>query len=121
DINWLAVLAAAAAAFVLGGLWYGPLLGNAWMRSMGMDPVAARKSARPGLRRLLTITFILEWVMAVCLAMFIGNTPTAIEGATYGFLAGLPWVAFAIVINGLYEQKSVDYMLINGAYWTLAF
>jgi hypothetical protein len=26
DINWLAVLAAAAASFLLGGLWYSPIL-----------------------------------------------------------------------------------------------
>jgi hypothetical protein len=121
DVNWLAVLAASVVGFAVGGLWYGPLFGQAWMRSIGMDPQVAKNSSKKGLRQIFTITFILQWIMAYCLAMFIGNMPGALEGALYGFLAGLPWVGFAIVINALYEQKSLSYMLINGSYWTVTF
>ena len=39
-INWLAVLAAAVSAFLLGGIWYGPLFKHAWCRENGMDPNA---------------------------------------------------------------------------------
>ena len=28
-LNWLAVLVAAVSAFVVGGIWYGPLFGKA--------------------------------------------------------------------------------------------
>ena len=38
DLNWLAIVAAAVSAFVLGGLWYGPLFKNAWCREAGIDP-----------------------------------------------------------------------------------
>ena len=32
-INWLAILVAAISAFVVGGIWYSPLMfGNAWMK-----------------------------------------------------------------------------------------
>ena len=41
DLNWLAVIAAALSAFVLGGLWYGPLFKNAWCREAGIDPALA--------------------------------------------------------------------------------
>ena len=34
-LNWLAILVATVAAFVLGGLWYGPLFGKAWMAALG--------------------------------------------------------------------------------------
>src|SRR5260370_37940788 len=41
-VNYWAVLVAAAAVFVLGWLWYSPLLFyKPWMRLRGMDPVAA--------------------------------------------------------------------------------
>lgn len=33
DINWLAVLAATASAFALGGSWYGPLFRRLWCRA----------------------------------------------------------------------------------------
>jgi len=35
-INWLAVVAAAASTFVIGGLWYGPVFGKTWMRLTGI-------------------------------------------------------------------------------------
>ena len=41
DVNWLAVLAAAISAFLLGGLWYSPaLFQKTWQRAAGLmiDP-----------------------------------------------------------------------------------
>lgn len=35
DVNYLAVILAAAVAQPLGFLWYGPLFGQAWMRARG--------------------------------------------------------------------------------------
>lgn len=37
-INWMAVLIAVVANFILGFLWYTPLFGNAWAKEMGFDP-----------------------------------------------------------------------------------
>ena len=34
-INWWAVLVTTVMAFVLGGLWYGPLFGQAWLSAIG--------------------------------------------------------------------------------------
>jgi hypothetical protein len=121
DINYIAVLAASLVGFFLGALWYGPLFGKPWMVSVGLDPEVIKNSPKPDIRRLLTISFILQYIMAYCLAMFLGNETTAGLGALYGFLTGLPWVGFAIVINAMYEGKSFKYMLINGGYWTVTF
>jgi hypothetical protein len=35
-LNWGAIFAAVAAAFVFGGLWYGPLFGRVWGKAIGM-------------------------------------------------------------------------------------
>ena len=121
DINYIAVLAASLVGFILGSVWYGPLFGKPWMIAVGLDPEVVKNSPKPDIRRLLTISFILLYIMAYCLAMFIGNETTAALGAFYGFLTGLPWIGFAIVINAMYEGKSFKYMLINGGYWTATF
>jgi hypothetical protein len=123
-INWLAVLLATIVCFVLGALWFGPLFGKPWMRSLGIDPAAAQQSAKKGMGRMLSITFILEWIMAMCLAYFIGfigSETDAVHGMLYGFLTGLPWVGFAITVNSLYESKPMAYIFITGGYWTVAF
>ena len=36
-LNWLAIVLATASAFVLGGIWYGPLFGKQWMAEYGFS------------------------------------------------------------------------------------
>ena len=36
DVNWLAVVLAALAGFVVGGIWYGPVMGKRWMGAVGL-------------------------------------------------------------------------------------
>jgi hypothetical protein len=44
ELNWLAVLIGAAIYFVLGALWYSPMLfARPWQRSIGWDPSARRR------------------------------------------------------------------------------
>ena len=51
DINWVAVLAAALVGLPVSGLWYGPLFGDAWMRSLGLDSVVVKSQPRwPSMR-----------------------------------------------------------------------
>ena len=43
ELNYLAILAATAISFGLGGLWYSPaLFGKAWMRETGITEESAR-------------------------------------------------------------------------------
>ncbi len=37
QINWLAILIATVATFILGFIWYTPLFGKAWGKELGMD------------------------------------------------------------------------------------
>jgi Protein of unknown function (DUF1761) len=47
-INDWAVLVAAVVAFVMGGLWYSPLLfGKAWVKLRGMDSAQAAGTPSP--------------------------------------------------------------------------
>ncbi|MFN3237701.1 MAG: DUF1761 domain-containing protein [Pseudomonadales bacterium] len=68
-INWLSVLGAAVSAFVVGGLWYGPLFGKAWMAETGVteEAMANRNQAK-----IFAGAFVLNLVMVVNLAMFVG-------------------------------------------------
>ena len=120
-INWISVLGASLVGFAVGALWYGPLFGNAWMRSLHMDPEVVKNAPKKSMRQLYTIVFILQWSMAFCLAAFLGPDITTATGTLYGFLTGLPWVAFALTVNALFEEKPWSYIFINGGYWTVTF
>lgn len=118
EINWLAVLAASLVGFVVGGLWYGPVFGKTWMQIVGLTEADAANVNMP---KIYGACFVLQLIMATNLAMFLGGEATLVTGALYGFLAGFGWVALALAINALFEQKPLKYMLINGAYWSIVF
>lgn len=85
DFNWLAVLTAAAAYFLLGSLWYA-IWGQTWLRSLGkraeeLNPRDPYPYFVAALGALLNAT-----VMAVILAM--ARAQTVAEGVAFGFLCG---------------------------------
>ncbi len=117
-INWLAVIAASVVGFAIGFVWYGPLFGKSWMASVGMTEEDAQKG---NMAKIFGFTFVFQFIMAYWLAMFFGGEVSAQEGAFYGFLTGFGWVAMAIGVNALYEQKSWKYIFINGGFWSVVF
>lgn len=119
QINWAAVAVAAVSNFMLGGLWYSPVLfGKAWQKENGLDDESLKK----GSGRVFGFAFLWSVVMSFNLAMFLADEKTdAIWGMSAGFLAGFGWVAMAIFTIGLFERKSTRYMLINAGYMTVSF
>lgn len=118
-INIWAVLAAAVSAFLLGGLWYSPVLfGKAWLRATGLTEEQLSKS-NPALK--FGVSFILALLQAGVFALFLGPNPGLSLGVGAGVAAGFCWVAAAFGINDLFEQRSFKLWAINGGYHTLAF
>jgi hypothetical protein len=120
EINWFAVFAAALSMFVLGGLWYSPLLfARHWQRAAGLSDsqVAAGNPAV-----IFGVAFILSLLMAANLAFFLAGPATTLTFALGASLAaGLGWAAFSTAILALFERRPLAYSLINGGYLTLGF
>lgn len=119
DINWLAVVAAAIATFLLGGLWYSPaLLARIWQREAGLSDDTL-KAANPAVT--FGGSFVLSLIAAAVFAMFLGPDPGLGFAVGAGVAAGLGWVATSFGINYLFERKSLPLFLINGGFHTLQF
>ena len=119
EVNYLAVIAAAIATFVLGGLWYSPaLFGKVWQREAG---VTEEKMKTANMTLIFGLTFVLSLIAAWVFALFLGPRPPMALGLGAGFSAGLCWVAASLGINYLFERKSLKLWLINGGYHTLQF
>lgn len=119
QINYWAVLVAAVASFIIGSLWYTSLLfGNAWMKETGMTEEKARQANMP---LLLGTSFIINLIMALLLAAFVGPDSNLAIGVFAGALAGTGWVALSTGIQYMFEQKSFKLFLINGGYQTVTF
>lgn len=118
EVNWLAVLAAAISAFLLGGLWYSPaLFMKAWQRGAGLTDEQLKGG---NAAKIYGGAFVLSLVAAATFAMFLGKLPVSVATA-YGFCAGLAWVAASFGINYLFERKPLSLWLVNGGYHTLQF
>jgi len=119
-LNWFAIFAAALSVFIIGGLWYSPLLfAESWMKENGFTDADMEKNDKP---RIFILSFLFSLIMAFNLAMFLNDDKTTVAwGAVAGFLAGFGWVAMSLFIIGQFERKSAKYMLIHGGYVTLGF
>jgi hypothetical protein len=118
-INYLAVAVAGLSAFMLGGLWYSPLLfAQSWMRLTGQGEEKL-KSGSP--TSILGGAFVLSLIAAFVFAMFLGPAPGVRFATSAGLAAGLGWVAASLGILYLFERRPLGLWLINGGYVTLQF
>ena len=114
EINWWAVIAAAAASFVLGGLWYSPVLfGKAWQRETGLTD-AQLAAGNPAVT--YGVSFLLSLMASAVFAMFLGPKPALMFGLGAGASAGFCWVAASFGVNYLFERKSLALWSINGGF-----
>lgn len=118
-MNILGIIVAAVGAFVLGGLWYSPLLfAKPWQQAAGLSDAQA-KSGNPAV--IFGLAFVLALIAAFVFSMFLGPHPTMPLALGAGFSAGLCWVAASFGINYLFERRSLKLFLINGGYHTCQF
>ena len=117
-INWIAVVVAAIATFVLGGLWYGPLFGRRWMAASG---VSEEEVAQGNPARTFSISFVLQFVAAAVLAMFIGPEAGLVFGLAAGGAVGLFWVAGAFGVVYLFEQRPLAHWAVNAGYQVVSY
>lgn len=118
DVNWLGVIAASVSAFVLGGIWYGPLFGKKWMALVGLTE---EEAAKGNMALIFGGSFVLSFIAAFVFAMFLGPEPGVQFATSAGFAAGLFWVAATFGINYLFARKPLALWLIDGGYATLMF
>jgi heme/copper-type cytochrome/quinol oxidase subunit 2 len=106
-MNYLAVVVAAVAAFVMSSVWY-TIFGNAWMELRGIDPATAAGMATPAWKMLFVIAQSL--VVAFMLAYFVVHLGISNwKGAVR--LGALVWVFPAMILLGSVVHENVPLML----------
>jgi Protein of unknown function (DUF1761) len=119
QISYLAVTAAAISTFLIGGLWYSPILfGKIWQRETGLSD---QQLASSNMLRIFGAALLLSLIAAFVFALFLGPRPSMSLGLGAGFSAGLCWVASSIGINYLFARRSLKLFLIDGGYHTVQF
>ena len=143
EINFLAILAAAVSALVVGFIWYNPkVFGTAWMQAADMTE---EKIKGGNMAKIFIMALIFAFLLAMSImpmvihqmgayslaqgelgvlpsydafmADYANEFRTFKHGAFHGVLAGI-FVALPILgTNALFERKGAKYILINSGYW----
>jgi hypothetical protein len=115
QMNWGLVFGASIAYFVLGALWYSPLLfANSWMSLLGRT----REELQGGSKLAYLYCFILIF-MNVCVLsgiIYLTATSGAVAGMQTALITGLGLVATTFAINYLFQMRPVKLYLIDAGY-----
>ena len=125
-INYVAVLVAAIAAMILGGIWYGPLFGKLWMKGMGWDPndkelmAKMKKSMGAGYTQMFIGALIQAFVLAHVLWAFAHALPS-MTGIWAGIQGGFwMWLGFILPVkygDHLWGGKKLKYVAVDLGYY----
>lgn len=118
-VDWFAVIVAAVSAFMVGGVWYSPLLfQKAWMEECGLTELDLNQSdPRVTFGGSLLLTFMASFMLSVVL----GPDPLLGQSILTGLVIGLFWVASSLGVSYLFELRSLKLFLINGGYHVIQF
>jgi hypothetical protein len=119
DLNWLAILAGAFGYFLLGALWYSPVLFvKKWIAYLKIDVNAA--DAKKGMGLLFGGSFLLMVVQSIAIAILAERMGIRgdgwMSGLKLGLLTGCCFSSATIGVNYLYEKKPLGLFLINAGY-----
>ncbi|MES1216531.1 MAG: DUF1761 domain-containing protein [Bacteroidota bacterium] len=116
-INWLAVIVASVAYFMIGGLWYSKaLFGSKWATLQKID--MNDPNMKKGVAAMMFYSFLLMLVNVIGLAIFTVRLDLTIisSGVKLGVMAGLFFSVTAVSISFIYERKPTALHFITGGY-----
>jgi hypothetical protein len=118
-IDCIAVLVAAAGAWVTGAIWYG-VLGNAWMAALEKTKEQMGGGKMPIVPMILSL--VADLVMAYVLAMAIA-TRGAVNIRTGACTAAAMWLGFVVttlVVNNAFAKRKISLTVIDAGHWFAA-
>jgi len=118
-IKYPAVIVATLVYFILGGLWYSPLLfANKFMQLMNWTPEQLRQMESQSHGKELAIAFVMSFLLVYILAHFVQYTKatTAIGGIQTAFWLWLGFIVTTQVPSVLFEGRSFGIFLIHIGY-----
>ena len=121
NLNWLAILVATLAYFVLGALWYSKLLfGKKWAAMLKLDMNDPNHSKGMGIMMLGSFLFMLITCIGLALLIVKVNFDSDyMYGIKIGLMTGICYASTAVSINYVYERKATGLYFINNGYHVL--
>ena len=119
DVNWLAVVLAALCGFMVGGLWYGPIMGKKWMGAVGLTEDQI-KEGNPAMLYggAFAFSLLASWTLAHTYATYAVDWSMSVKVLT-AFGVAIGFIVPAIGTNYLFSKNSKSLFFIDAGYWCL--
>jgi Protein of unknown function (DUF1761) len=118
-INYLAVVVAALANYIIGAIWYGAIFGEAWKKMSGItDMKPTPQNIVLGMVSALVMSYVLAHAIVFASAYMKASGVSA--GLTGGFFNWLGFIATVTLGGVIYEKRPWKLWLLNNAYWLIS-
>jgi len=118
-IKYPAVIVATLVHYILGGLWYSPLLfGNKFLQFINWSPEKVAEIEKQSHTKELAIAFVTSLVLVYILAHFVQYTKatTAMAGIQTAFWLWLGFIVTTQAATVIFEQRPAGLYLLNIGY-----
>jgi Na+/H+ antiporter NhaC len=122
QFNMLGILLAAAAAWIFGALYYGPL-GNAWLKAQGRTMAQMKAEQAEKSTAAKVFPFVLSFVAELVMAWVIYGLLTHMNffsirgGIISGVFCWLGFVVTTIAVNNAYSGRKPALTAIDAGHW----
>ncbi len=122
-VNYIAVVVAGVAIFMIGGVWYSALFRKQWIAAQGWTEADMKAAATGNMAGMYVSQFVTSmvaaWVLAVIMNHFVDLTP--LRGALVGVLCWLGFTATVVYSNVVWNMKPKRLWVIDAGYYLIAY
>jgi hypothetical protein len=121
-INYPAVIVAAIAHFIIGGLWYGLIFANKFIEFTGWGPEKLQQMENQNNTKQYVIAFLSSLLLVYILAHFVQFTKakSALDGVQTAFWLWLGFIATTQLPTVIFEERKLGLFFLSIGYQFVA-
>ena len=121
-INYPAVIVAAIAHFIIGGLWYGLIFANKFVEFIGWGPEKLQQMENQNHTKQYIIAFLSSLLLVYILAHFVQFTKakSALDGVQTAFWLWLGFIAATQLPTVIFEERNLGLYFLSIGYQFVA-
>jgi hypothetical protein len=122
NLNWLAIIVAGVVYFIIGALWYSPLLfANLFMKYRGLTSEEIRVAGQQPIGYLFTLIGDLVAAVALAIVLQLAQPAAVTDGIAVGLLVAVGFIAPTIFAYTLYSGPRIMLRVMYSGYMLVAF
>ena len=118
DINFMAVIAAGAAYWLIGAVWFSVFFGKTWSEELQRHGIKIHKPGQSTMISKFIVTFLLNLIIAFGIAFFVHyvDTTTVVQAIKLGLIIGFCFAAAVMYNSYIWESRPVKLIFIDIGY-----